>query len=327
MDKIGVAVIGCGAWGRNHLRVLSENPRAKLIAAADIDQEVLMRVKEKYGIQVYRDYNEMLKDKSIDAVTICTPSITHAKISLDVIKSGKSLLVEKPMTMTVEEAMKILDLAREFNVKLMVGHIERYNPAVQRVKKIVEEGKIGNIILLSSKRVSRWPERIGDVGVIRDLAIHDLDLMRYITGLEPTEIYAVAGSLRHKYEDHANIILKFNSNPTAIIEANWITPKKIRELTVTGSEGRVIINYITQETIMEDYNGVYIPNIQYEEPLKKELENFINVVAGIEEPIASGFDGLMAVYLCELALKSASTGYPMKVEAIRRYEGNNISCW
>lgn len=327
MDKIGIAVIGCGAWGRNHLRVLSENPRAKLIAAADIDQEVLMKVKEKYGIQVYRDYNDMLKDKSIDAVTICTPSITHAKISLDVIKSGKSLLVEKPMTITVEEAIKILDLAREFHVKLMVGHIERYNPAVQRVKKIVEEGRIGNVILLSSKRVSRWPERIGDVGVIRDLAIHDLDLMRYITGLEPTEIYAVAGSLKHKYEDHANIILKFNSNPTAIIEANWITPKKIRELTVTGSEGRVTINYITQETIIEDYNGVYIPSIQYEEPLKKELENFINFVAGIEEPVASGFDGLMAVYLCELALKSVSTGYPMKVEAIKKYEGNNIGCW
>lgn len=326
MDRIGVAVIGCGAWGRNHLRVLSEIPRAKLIAAADINQEVLVKVKEKYGIQVYSDYTEMLKDKSIDAVTICTPSITHTKIALDTIKSGKDLLVEKPMTINVEEAMKILNLAREFNVKLMVGHIERYNPAVQRVKKIVEEGRIGNIILLSSKRVSRWPERIGDVGVIRDLAIHDLDLMRYITGLEPTEIYAVAGSLKHKFEDHANIIMKFNDNPTAIIEANWITPKKIRELTVTGSEGRVIIDYITQETIIEDYNGVYIPNIQYEEPLKKELEKFIDVVAGMGEPLASGFDGLMAVYLCELALKSASTGYPVKVERIKIYEDSNTCC-
>ncbi|MCX8169171.1 MAG: Gfo/Idh/MocA family oxidoreductase [Candidatus Methanomethylicia archaeon] len=327
MDKVGVAVIGCGAWGRNHLRVLSEIPRAKLIAASDINPEVLKIVEKKYNIQVYTDYNEMLKDKSIEAVTICTPSITHAKISLDVIKSGKNLLVEKPIAINIDEGKKILDLAKQVDIKLMVGHIERYNPAVQRVKKSVEKRDIGDIILLSSRRVSRWPERIGDVGVIRDLAIHDLDLMRYITNLEPTEIYAVAGSVKHKYEDHANIILKFNFNPTAIIEANWITPKKVRELIVTGSEGRIIIDYITQETRVEKHEGVYIPNIQYEEPLKRELENFINVVTGFEEPLVTGLDGLIAVYLCELALISANTGQPMKVEVSKIYEGSGTSCW
>ncbi|MCC6017705.1 MAG: Gfo/Idh/MocA family oxidoreductase [archaeon YNP-LCB-003-016] len=316
MDKVGVAVIGCGAWGRNHLRVLSELKGAKLVAASDINQEVLRMVKEKYEIQVYTDYHEMLKDKEIEAVTICTPSSTHAKIALDVIEAGKNLLVEKPMTITVEEAKTIIERANERKVKLMVGHIERYNPAVQRVKKMIDEGRIGEIVLISSKRVSRWPERVGDVGVVRDLAIHDLDLMRYITGAEPTEIYAVTGSLKHKYEDHANIILKFNSNPTGIIEANWITPKKIRELTVTGSEGRIVADYITQEIRIENSNGVYIPNTQYEEPLKRELENFINVVLGIEEPIATGMDGLIAVYLCELTLKSSKTGQPIKVEGI-----------
>ncbi|MEM2136541.1 MAG: Gfo/Idh/MocA family oxidoreductase [Candidatus Methanomethylicia archaeon] len=316
MDKVGVAVIGCGFWGRNHLRVLSENSRAELIAAVDVNQDVLEKVKMRYDVEVYRDYHEILGDKRIEAITICTPSTTHAKIALEVIESGKNVLVEKPMTITVDEAMKILNKAKTVEVKLMVGHIERYNPAVQRVKDIVRKGEIGEIVLISSRRVSRWPERIGDVGVIRDLAIHDLDLMRYITSREPTEIYAAAGSLKHKYEDHANIILKFDSNPTAFIEANWITPKKIRELTVTGSEGRVVIDYITQEIRIEDYNGVYIPNIQYEEPLKRELENFINVVAGLEEPIVNGWDGLMAVYLCELALKSTKTGQPIKIEDI-----------
>ncbi|MEM3615372.1 MAG: Gfo/Idh/MocA family oxidoreductase [Candidatus Methanomethylicia archaeon] len=316
MDKVGVAVIGCGFWGRNHLRVLSENSRAELIAAVDVNQDVLEKVKMKYDVEVYRDYHEILGDKRIEAITICTPSTTHAKIALEVIESGKNVLVEKPMTITVDEAMKILNKAKTVEVKLMVGHIERYNPAVQRVKDIVRKGEIGEIVLISSRRVSRWPERIGDVGVIRDLAIHDLDLMRYITSREPTEIYAAAGSLKHKYEDHANIILKFDSNPTAFIEANWITPKKIRELTVTGSDGRVVIDYITQEIRIEDYNGVYIPNIQYEEPLKRELENFINVVAGLEEPIVNGWDGLMAVYLCELALKSTKTGQPIKIEGI-----------
>ncbi|MCS7368865.1 MAG: Gfo/Idh/MocA family oxidoreductase [archaeon GBS-70-058] len=316
MDRVGVAVIGCGAWGRNHLRVLSELRRAKLVAASDINPDALRIVKEKYNIQVYTDYHEMLKDKEIEAITICTPSSTHAKIALDVIKAGKNLLVEKPMTATVEEAKILIEKAYEHEVKLMVGHIERYNPAVQRVKKMIDEGRIGEVVLISSKRVSRWPERVGDVGVVKDLAIHDLDLMRYITGNEPTEIYAVAGSLKHGYEDHANIILKFNSNPTGIIEANWITPKKIRELTVTGSEGRIVADYITQEVRIENSNGVYIPNTQYEEPLKRELENFINVVLGIEDPIVTGRDGLIAVYLCELALKSAKTGEPMRVKGI-----------
>ncbi|MCD6155051.1 MAG: Gfo/Idh/MocA family oxidoreductase [Candidatus Verstraetearchaeota archaeon] len=312
--KLNVAVIGCGFWGWNHLRVLNEIPDANLVAAADINSERLRVINARYNVKTYRDYKEMLEKESLDAVTICTPSNTHSKIALDVIHSNVHLLVEKPMTTTVKEAVEVVREAEKRGLKLLVGHIERYNPGVERVKKLIEEGRIGKPVLISSRRVSRWPIRIGDVGVIKDLAIHDFDIMRYLTGKEPTEIYAIAGSIHHKYEDYAHITLKFNGTPTAFIESNWLTPKKIRELNVTGSDGMITLNYITQEIKIADSEGTYIPSVKWNEPLKNELQHFVNSVLGREKPRVNGRDGAIAVYLCEAALRSASTGRPMKIK-------------
>ena len=314
-DKTKIAVIGCGFWGWNHLRVLSEIPNAELVAASDIDEERLKMVKKKYGIKTYTNYKELLKKERLDAVTICTPSITHYQVAIETIEAEKNLLVEKPMTTTIEDGMRLIQAAEKRGLKLLVGHIERYNPGVQRVKELIDHGRIGEIVLISSRRVSRWPIRIGDVGVVKDLAIHDLDIVRYIVKKEPTEIYAVAGSLRHRYEDYAHIILKFNGTPTAFIEANWLTPRKIRELVVTGSEGMIILNYITQEIRIHDSECTYIPATKYGEPLKNELQHFVNVVLGKEEPIINGRDGLMGVYLCEQTLKSADKGTPLKLKS------------
>ena len=315
MDKVRVAVIGCGFWGKNQLRVFSELPNAELVAVADIDPRRARFAEERYGAKAYLDYVEMLEKEKIDAVTICTPSVTHAEVALKVIEAGKHVLVEKPMTTTVEEGVKLIEAAQEQGVHLLVGHIERFNPGVQRVKKYIEDGKVGQVVLISSKRVSRWPIRIGDVGVVKDLAIHDIDIMRFLTGKDPVEVYAIAGSIQHKYEDYANIVLKFQGLPVAFIEANWLTPRKFRELKVTGSEGVITLDYITQETTIMNSDGLFIPITPWEEPLKKELAHFVNVVAGLEKPLINGRDGLMAVYICEMALKSASIGSPIKLKS------------
>jgi len=314
LDKIRVAVIGCGFWGMNHLRVFNELPNAELIAGVDINPDRLELVKEKFGINTYLSLDEMLRRERIDAATICTPSITHARVALEVIRAGKHALVEKPMTSTVDESLKLIEEAKKYGVFLTVGHIERFNPAVETVKKCIDNGDIGEIVLISCKRVSRWPIRIGDVGVVKDLAIHDIDISRYLTGRDPVEVYAVAGSIHHKYEDYANIVLKFENLPTAFIESNWLTPWKIRKLIVTGSDGLISMDYLSQEVILANSKGESKLNVNHEEPLKRELNHFINVVSGRVEPLIDGRDGLMAVYIAEMALKSASMGVPIKLK-------------
>jgi len=314
VDRIRIAVVGCGFWGRNHLRVFSELPSAELVAAVDIDPERARFAEEKYGAKGYTDLEEMLGKERVDAVTICTPSITHAEVALKVIRAGKHVLVEKPMTSTTEEAVKLIEEAERQQIFLMVGHIERFNPAVERVKRFIDEGGIGEVVLISCRRVSRWPIRIGDVGVVKDLAIHDIDISRYITGRNPVEVYAVAGRIHHRYEDYANIILRFGERPTAFIEANWLTPFKVRKLTVTGSDGMITMDYISQEVTVANSSGKRELDVVHEEPLKRELSHFVDVVAGRAEPLINGRDGLMAVYIAEEALRSASIGKPIKLK-------------
>lgn len=312
--RVKVGVIGCGFWGKNHLRVYSELENVELIAAADIDEEKLKHVRKRFGVETYLDYREMLRREDLDALSICTPSITHAEIALDSVRAGKHILVAKPMTTNVEDGLKLIDAAREQGVKLLVDHIERFNPGVQRVKEYIEAGRVGQVVLISSKRVSRWPVRIGDVGVVKDLAIHDVDIMRFLTNKDPVEVYAIAGRIHHKYEDYANIILKFKGLPTAFIEVNWLTPRKTRKLIVTGSDGIITLDYITQEITIANSNGAFTPTTEWKEPLKRELDHFIKVILGEEKPIVNGRDGLIAVYICEMILKSASTGKVLELK-------------
>lgn len=313
-ELVRVGVIGCGFWGKSHLRVYSELGSVELVAATDIDRDRLRYVEKMYGIKTYEDYREMLRREDVDAVSVCTPSITHAEIALDVVRSGKNVLVAKPMTTTVEDGLRLIKAAEEQGVILLVDHIERFNPGVQRVKEYIDAGKVGRVVLISSKRVSRWPVRIGDVGVVKDLAIHDVDIMRFLTNRDPVEVYAIAGRIHHRHEDYANIVLRFHELPTAFIEVNWLTPKKTRRLMVTGSDGIITLDYITQEMTISNSKGAYTPAVAYSEPLKGELDHFIKVVLGREKPIVNGRDGLLAVYICEMILKSASEGRVLELK-------------
>jgi len=285
MNKLNVAVLGCGSWGKNHARVFSESTTCNLVAVGDLDAERAKTIGAKYHVDWYADPLKLIERKDIEFVTICTPTTTHAKLALEAIKTGKNVLAEKPMTSTVAEAKEVISAAKRQGVHLMVGFIERFNPAVRKAEEITRNGDIGSIVLASSKRVSRWPERIGDVGVVKDLAIHDIDLICHMFSNDVEQVYAEAGSLTHKLEDYANIILRFKDGRSAFIEANWLTPRKIRRLTLTGTEGIVQVEYITQEVTVENQKMMYTPIFSQEEPLKLELEYFAKSILKDEEQV------------------------------------------
>ncbi|MEM2434816.1 MAG: Gfo/Idh/MocA family oxidoreductase, partial [Candidatus Bathyarchaeia archaeon] len=264
MRKVRIAVVGAGFWGRNHVRVLSEIPEAELVAVCDIDKQRADALSEKYGLKSYDDSVKMYKNEELDAVTICVWSSKLAEESIKALKMGKHVFVEKPMASSVREAQRALNLAEAKNLKLQVGFIERFNPGVRRVKKAIDDGVIGSLVLATARRVSKWPQRIGDVGVVRDTAIHDIDVMRFLFNEDPSTVYANIGYLQHeKIEDYAQIMLTFSSGRSAFIEANWLTPYKIRKLIVTGSEAIINLDYITQEMTIETSGQTLTPRYEW----------------------------------------------------------------
>ncbi|MCW3989981.1 MAG: Gfo/Idh/MocA family oxidoreductase [Candidatus Bathyarchaeota archaeon] len=313
MDKLNVAVIGCGFWGKNHARIYNDLDAAELVAVSDLNEDAACSLGERYGVDHYGDVGALLKRNDVEMVSICTPTVTHADIALAAMEAGKHVLVEKPMTSTVAEAERLIAASEKAGVKLTVGFVERFNPGVIEALRLVSEGKIGDVILARAHRVSRYPLRISDVGVVKDLAIHDADIVRQLFGVDPETVYATAGNLVHSFEDYANIVLRFPGNRSAFIETNWLTPRKIRRLILTGSEGLITVEFITQEVTVEDDEGRYTPFLKPQEPLTLELESFVEAILEDKPPAISGEDGLKALRICEAALESARTGKPVKL--------------
>jgi len=315
--KLGVAIIGAGFWGRNHARNLKELSETHLIAVCDKDEAKANAVADLFGVDAYTDSSKMLKRRDVEAVTICTWSTNLAAEATKALKAEKHVLVEKPMANNVKEARKIIELAKRQHRYLMVGFLMRFIPSVQRIKQAVEKGEIGSVVYATARRVSQWPERIGDMGVVKDLAIHDIDITRFLFNDEPVEVYAKAGNFRHKkFEDHAQILVTFKGKKTAFIEANWLTPYKIRKLTVTGSEAIMTLDYITQEITLETAGQTLAPRYEVKEPLKLELQHFANSIMNGREPVTTGLDGLKALQIAEAALKSARTDKAVRLKPL-----------
>ena len=308
MKKLRVAVIGTGFWGKNQARVLANLDCTQLVCVCDVNPTAAQTTAKQFRVEHSTDLDQILARGDIDAVTVCTPTTTHKEIATRALNAGKHVLVEKPMTNTVAEAHELLDLAKEKELRLMPGHIERFNPAVSYLKNLVHAGKLGALTLLLARRVGRWPERIGDIGVVRDTAIHDFDVARYIFNDDVRSVYAKIGSLRHTREDYAEIMLQFQKGGTAFIDANWLTPKKTRTLVVTGSEATVQLDYITQELSIEESDKVVQPNIERKEPLAIELRDFAQCIINGTPFTVNGTDGLKAVEVCESVLQSGEAG-------------------
>ena len=327
---IRVGVIGVGNMGRHHARVYSELPGARLCAVSDFDFSRAQAVAERYGCRAFHDYHEMLRRESLDAVSIAVPTREHFEIASAVIEAGLNLLIEKPIAATVTEAEGLVVKAREAKVKLAVGHIERFNPAVQELKRRVDAGGLGAISSVIAKRVGVMPPQVKDANVITDLAVHDIDILNYLFSTVPLEVTAIAGRalLSDRY-DHAEIFLKYPLNrgdrgsaAGCFVQVNWITPLKIRTLSVTGDAGHAEMNYVTQKleiyqtNVAREYDNFgdfvvrfgeaekSVAPIQVREPLRVELEDFVDAVSQDREPMVDGAVGVSVLQVIDRITKS-----------------------
>jgi UDP-N-acetylglucosamine 3-dehydrogenase len=306
-NHLRTGVIGVGVMGKNHARLYSELPGVELIGVADMNEASAHSTALNYGCKGYTDYTELL-DERPDAVSIAVPTNLHKKVALDAINRGISVLVEKPFADTVENADEITEKARQEGVKLMVGHIERFNPAITRLRELIDNGLLGDIISISAKRVGPYNPRIRDVGIILDLGTHDIDIMSYICGAKIKEVYASAGSSVHTHEDHAIITLNFENGSSGVIETNWLTPHKVRTLTVVGSKGIAEVDYIEMTLRIFDEEWVRDAKIEKEEPLRREIEHFIECIRDDKEPLVSSQDGRYVLTVALAAVESSRTG-------------------
>jgi UDP-N-acetylglucosamine 3-dehydrogenase len=305
VDKVNVGVVGVGSWGKNHARVFSELESAQLVGVCDIDSNRVTEMAKTYGAAPHTQLEDLLENGGIEAVSICTPTTTHYDIALEVIKHGKHVLVEKPMVSSTEEARRLIEDSEKRGVNLMVGFIERFNPGVRRIKSLIKDDVLGEVILASARRVGRWPKRVGDVGVVKDTAIHDFDIMRYLFERDPHSVYARMANSHHELEDYAEVVLSFGGVQTGFVEANWLTPRRIRTLTITAEEGIASLDYLTQQIAIEDTDRMVKPSNKWKEPLAIELREFIRSIIECRDPQVTGHDGLRALEIAEMAIKSA----------------------
>lgn len=299
MIKIGV--VGLGMMGQHHARVYSEL-ECELVGVADSNIENAREIGERYRTRYYSDYTELIPQ--VDAVSIAVPTTLHRQIAMDFIRQGVHCLVEKPIASNLEGAEEMIRGAEENHVKLMVGHIERFNPAVLRLKQIIDQGTLGKLMIISTRRVGPFASRIRDVGIIIDSATHDIDIARYLTGKEPVVVFSKAGKFHNEKEDHGIVILDFG-DITGHIEVNWFTPHKVRSLVATGSEGIAYLDYIEQELKIYNSHGVREVEIEKAEPLKLELEHFLKCVQNDTELLVNGYDGLRTL---DIALQAEQAG-------------------
>ncbi|MBL4693776.1 Gfo/Idh/MocA family oxidoreductase [Candidatus Gracilibacteria bacterium] len=311
------AVIGTGNMGKNHVRIYGE--LQLLCAIADTNEKLGQDLAAKHDANYYADYKELIEKEEPDIVSICVPTSLHHQVGKYCLSKGIHVLLEKPIAMNAKEGQDLLDTAKKHKVSLMVGHIERFNPAVVKVKEMIKKGELGNITAIMARRVGGFPPQIKDADIAVDLAIHDIDIVNYLLEEQPREIHSnkLRNHIKHR-EDSVEFFLKYAST-SAYIQANWITPVKIRKLNITGTEGYLEMDFITQkiefyksnyEKFEKEFDGFsdfilrfsdpekFSISVAKKEPLKEEILHFIKSVTN-NKPIDSTF----ALDALKIALK------------------------
>ncbi|MCH7541884.1 Gfo/Idh/MocA family oxidoreductase [Patescibacteria group bacterium] len=323
--KLKAAVIGVGAIGKHHARNYSQIDNVDLVAVCDLDSKLGKQIAGAYNTKYYKNYRQMLQKEKPDLVSICVPTRSHFSVAKDVIESGVHLLVEKPITANVDEGRVLIDEANKKGVKMSVGHIERFNPVILKLADLIDKGRLGTIVSLMVRRAGTIPNRVKDANVIVDIGVHDIDLLNFLLGKKPENIYASGGrAILRKHEDYADIFLEYPAHKNGLrvtghIQVNWITPVKIRKLNITGTKAYAVLNLITQDLILfntdytqefddfEDFvgkfkesRGVKIP-VEIKEPLTLQLEKFIASIIDNTDVFVSPEDALWALRLAHTA--------------------------
>ncbi len=323
--RLKVGVIGAGSMGMNHLRVLKNfnEDLIQIVGIAEPDESKLQDAVRRFHISGFADYRQMVEQTHPDIVAIVVPTQLHFEIAHYLLDEGIHVLLEKPMTSTIEQAQILIQIANSKGVKLAVGHVERFNPAIAIVKKRLAQNELGRVFHLHARRLGPFPPRIRDVGVTLDLATHDIDVMRYLADSEVQQVYAETQRQIHStHEDLLIGILRFTSGITGVLDVNWLTPTKVRELSITGEKGMYLVNYLTQDVYfyendystttwdaMRSLTGVSEGTmtrlkVQKSEPLQLEYEDVFEAIRQDTLPTVTGEEGLAVLHVASQLVQS-----------------------
>jgi UDP-N-acetylglucosamine 3-dehydrogenase len=315
MTKIGL--IGCGRWGLNHAKVLSEMKECKFVGMADVSLET-EKVAKQFKTEFFQNYKDMLP--LVDAISIVTPTDTHHKIVKDCLMAKKHVIVEKPITSNSKEAEELVDLAKKENLVLAVGYLFRFNNSVVKLKSLLKE--VGDINYITARYIHSTNPPRKDSGVIFNFGSHLIDILNFVLEKRPKKIFCKKTNyLSKEREDFAEILLDYGDF-TACIEVSWLHPLKKRDMWIIGSKKKIYADFLDQKieshlieigldktTSFGCKNIIVVKN----EPLRDELKHFIECIKNAKEPINSGKEGAGVTKLCNLALKSAKSGNEVRV--------------
>lgn len=333
-EQVRVAVIGAGAQGARHIATFQRLEQAHLVAVAD-PSETARRV-ATIGIHVleYDDWRRLFDEVApmLDAVSIACPSDAHYDVASAALDCGLDVLVEKPIATNIVDALSLGHRAQSLGRKLMVGHIERFNPAIAKLRTLIAEGRLGEIYRVHGTRIGPSPRRDIKSGVALDLATHDLDAMEFVLGRSLTRVFADSGRFNHGlHEDLLTCLLRFDEDVRGLLDVNWVTPEKQRELTIIGEAGMLRASYLTQDvwyiesssassiawdelaTIRGDGEGSSLRfGLRRVEPMRAELSAFLTcIVEDTPEPVTA-WAGARALAAALAVLESAEHGTPAR---------------
>jgi predicted dehydrogenase len=311
-------VVGLGTMGRNHVRVWDEAVETvELVAVADTDPAAVHRATQGRGIRGYPSADEMLAAEQLDLVSVVTPTSLHLETTLAALAAGAHVLVEKPIAATRAEGDQMIAAAAGAGRLLTVGHIERFNPAIRELRRRLAAGELGRIFEIHATRLGPFPARIRDVGVVVDLAPHDLDVMRFLLGSDPIRLYAETERRIHtEHEDLFVGVLKFENGAVGVLDINWLTPTKRRTLSVTGERGMYVADYLDQDLVFyanpaDDSvaEGEMVRrHVERREPLAIELEEFARAARDGGPAPVDPREAMIALLLARTMVESASSG-------------------
>ncbi|MGQ9772780.1 Gfo/Idh/MocA family oxidoreductase [Chloroflexus sp.] len=323
------AVIGVGSMGRNHARVYATMPDVELVAVCDTNYAAASSLANIYRCRIYTDYHAMLANEELDLVSVVVPTKHHFAVASAAIARGVHVLVEKPIAATVEQGWLLIEAARRYGVILTVGHIERFNPAIIALKKQLDNHELGNLFQITSRRVGPFPGRIADVGVVIDLATHEIDILNYLIGSPIVRMHVeLHRHIHQSHEDMLSALLRFENGMIGILDINWLTPTKIRELSIIGERGMFVANYLTQDLTFyenDSCQGKAWPELALlgvsegrsirlkvprREPLYEELHSFCEAVRHETAPPVSGEAGVAALEIANQIVDAGLREHP-----------------
>jgi len=333
-----VAILGYGFMGTTHLAAWRMIDDCTVLGLWGRDRARLNDVASKYGVRAYESFNQIINDKEVDIVDICTPTYTHRKLAVEAMEAGKHVIVEKPMALSLEEADDMISTSRRTGVKLMVAHVLRFFPEYMKTRDLIEQGLLGELAVIRAWRggpAPEWSPWFMDLrksgGVTIDLAIHDVDFAIWINKCRPSEVYAKVTNLIHQpydIHDYALITLRFPTGCIAFIEANWALPKShpfTMKLEVDGAKGMIHLDNqsptplrLWTEAGVEGFSPETLPwkPVLHPFPLDpfyRELRHFVECIREDRNPITDGVEARKSLETCLAAVRSAAENLPIKL--------------